>query len=80
MVFTCVDFYHAGHADELRDKLARARATVELRGGARSEEITSQRLRTEDYQGRTWVKRIGVKVDRVACAWLPKACARSWKV
>jgi hypothetical protein len=65
-----VDFYPAGQADELREKLARARATVELRGGPRSAEPSSPRLRPEDYQSRTWVTRLGVKVDRVACAWL----------
>jgi hypothetical protein len=65
-----VDFYPGGQAAELREKLARARSTVDLRGGPRLEEIVSQRLRTEEYQSRTWVTRLGVKVDRVACAWL----------
>ena len=43
---------------------ARMNPTVE------TNEPTKQTLRREDYLGRTWVTRTGIKVDRMACAWL----------
>jgi hypothetical protein len=33
-------------------------------------ENATPKLRTEEYQGRTWVTRSGIKVDRMASAWL----------
>jgi len=65
-----IDFYPADQAGSLRGELARARASLELPTGARAETVTSQRLHAADYQNRIWVTRRGVKVDRVACAWL----------
>jgi hypothetical protein len=35
-----------------------------------SREPASPKLRREEYQGRTWVTRSGIKVDRMASAWL----------
>lgn len=35
-----------------------------------SPQQTKPTLRTEEFQGRTWVTRLGIKVDRMASAWL----------
>jgi hypothetical protein len=43
---------------------ARMKRSVEPRETAKSQ------LRREEYQGRTWVTRAGIKVDRMASAWL----------
>jgi hypothetical protein len=43
---------------------ARMRPTTESRGSERST------LRAEEHRGRTWVTRAGIKVDRMASAWL----------
>jgi hypothetical protein len=36
----------------------------------RSHEKAQPKLRREEYRGRTWVTRAGIKVDRMASAWL----------
>jgi len=64
-----IDFFATGAAGALRDQLVATRLSVEQRAGTRAVSPSS-RLRVADYQGRTWVTRSGVKVDRVACAWL----------
>jgi hypothetical protein len=43
---------------------ARMKPTLESR------EPATQALRREEYRGRTWVTRSGIKVDRMASAWL----------
>ena len=64
-----IDFFPAGAGAELRQKLVDARARLERRG---TPEIPAKRvaLRREEHQRRTWITRTGVKIDRVACAWL----------
>jgi hypothetical protein len=41
-----------------------------LEPSAESRPSPSPKLRREDYRGRTWVTRSGIKVDRMASAWL----------
>jgi hypothetical protein len=63
-----VDFFSQQEAAALRDRIGLARESVERRHGSPSPKVP--RLRSEDYQGRTWVTRQGVKIDRLACTWL----------
>jgi hypothetical protein len=41
-----------------------------MKPSVESKETAKSALRREDYQGRTWVTRAGIKVDRMASAWL----------
>jgi hypothetical protein len=41
-----------------------------LKPSVESRPSKSPKLRREDYRGRTWVTRSGIKVDRMASAWL----------
>ena len=41
-----------------------------MKPSVESQEPTKPTLRREDYRGRTWVTRSGIKVDRMASAWL----------
>jgi hypothetical protein len=63
-----MDFFSQHEAVALRERIGGARTQVEQRKGARPPKAAV--LDVADYQGRTWVTREGVKVDRIACAWL----------
>lgn len=65
-----IDYFPSGVADELRGELVGLRMRLEQRTGAAAEPAASAALRVADYCGRVWVTRLGVKIDRVACAWL----------
>lgn len=60
-----VDFFHADGRDEVEalmstiDRVAESTSKAEAQSSARGE-----------LQGRTWITRAGVKVDRMASAWL----------
>ncbi len=41
-----------------------------MKPSVESHETVKSTLRREEYQGRTWVTRTGIKVDRMASAWL----------
>jgi hypothetical protein len=62
-----IDFF-GGHG---REAARRALSSVEKRR-APVEETASGRLKARDFQGRTWVTREHVGVDRMASAWLIK--------
>jgi hypothetical protein len=64
-----IDYFPNGTADELRAALGAVRTRIEQRTRA-SAPAKHVALRAADYRGRVWVTRAGVKVDRVACAWL----------
>jgi hypothetical protein len=64
-----IDFFSQHEATALREQLTKLRAQLEQRKAATVSPKTAP-LPIHDYQGRTWVTREGVKVDRVACAWL----------
>lgn len=68
-----VDFFHVAASTELRAQIASLKQALEQRGKLPT---TAPRdtYRTADYQGRTWVTRTGIKVDRMACAWLIRRC------
>jgi hypothetical protein len=63
-----IDFFSPHEGRAARARLARLREALEQRVAG----PTAPRapLRRADYEGRTWVTRAGVKVDRVASAWL----------
>jgi hypothetical protein len=64
-----IDFFSAPGGDALERLIAR----LERRAGAptgRSTEIIAPRWQRSDVQGRTWVTRKGIHVDRIASAWL----------
>lgn len=62
-----IDFFEAKGVAEVRTQLARleARLAPETKGPARGPAWD-----LADLQGRTWVTRKGLHVDRIACAWL----------
>lgn len=65
-----LDWFRAPARAEAETALMALRGHIE---GERQMDRTSQRsgaTRAADYQGRTWVTREGVKVDRIASAWL----------
>lgn len=65
-----IDYFPRGQAEELRDTLRALRARLEQRASTREEPASESVLRAADHRGRVWVTRTGVKVDRLACAWL----------
>lgn len=64
-----VDFFHVGAGAELGAQIEQLKHALEQRG-ALPDAPSRKELRVADYQGRTWVTRTGVKIDRMACAWL----------
>jgi hypothetical protein len=64
-----VDFFRVGAGSELGAQIEPLRQALEQRGPLPDAAIRKD-LRVADHQGRTWVTRIGIKVDRMACAWL----------
>jgi hypothetical protein len=63
-----IDFFLQHEARAARERLAKLRGVLEQR--VPKPETPRALLRRADFEGRTWVTRTGVKVDRVACAWL----------
>lgn len=63
-----MDFFAAAN----RDAAERALFALEARlhGSPSQGKATADRWRLEDFQGRTWVTRKGIHVDRMATAWL----------
>jgi len=59
-----IDFFAAPERDQARAALARIDPRAERGRGM------SVAYAKESYRGRTWVTRAGVKVDRIASAWL----------
>lgn len=66
-----IDFFPGGVGAQLRAQLTGLRRALDARA-SHTARPSSQTLDVENYRGRTWVTRAGVKVDRVACAWLIK--------
>jgi hypothetical protein len=64
-----VDFFRVGGGIELRTQVEQLRHALEQRRPL-PDAPTRKDLRVADYQGRIWVTRAGIKVDRMACAWL----------
>jgi hypothetical protein len=64
-----VDFFRVASGAELGAQIEQLKQALEQRGPLR-DAPTRKELRLADYQGRTWVTRTGIKVDRMACAWL----------
>lgn len=62
-----IDFFEAGGAAEVRTQLGRLEAQIAPRPPTAE---AGPAWRLEDLQGRTWVTRKGLHVDRIACAWL----------
>lgn len=65
-----IDYFPTGAAEELRAALSALRVRLERRTSASSAPAEQVVMRADDYRGRVWVTRAGVKVDRLACAWL----------
>ena len=63
-----IDFFSQLEAKATRERILKVRAALEQR--VPKAEPPRTLLRRADHEGRTWVTRSGVKVDRVACAWL----------
>jgi hypothetical protein len=68
-----VDFFHVAAGSELSSQIEQLRHALEQRGPLPDAALRKD-LRIADYQGRTWVTRAGIKVDRMACAWLIRRC------
>jgi hypothetical protein len=60
-----IDFFHAEGRDELETLMATIDRLAQQPGGSPAHQTPREQLR-----GRTWVTRKGVKVDRMASAWL----------
>jgi len=65
-----IDFFSQHEAALLRGRLKALRQGLEQRNSPVQGAERAGRLPIAEYQGRTWLTREGVKVDRVACAWL----------
>ncbi|WP_052812705.1 chromate resistance protein ChrB domain-containing protein [Desulfonatronum thioautotrophicum] len=66
-----VDFFGAPGREVVEGILAGTEKWLRLAAAGEEEgPETDTALRPEDYQGRTWVTRPGVHVDRIASAWL----------
>lgn len=70
-----IDFFHADGRDEVEALMA----TIERLPGGTDQTRPTARSRPDVLQARTWATRAGVKVDRMASAWLirrfiDKAC------
>jgi len=64
-----VDFFQAAASTELPVQIEALKQALEQRGKLATS-ARRESYRTADYQSRTWVTRSGIKVDRMACAWL----------
>ena len=62
-----IDFFDAGGAAEVRTQLGRLENRVSPKSPI-SQGHSAYSM--ADLQGRTWVTRKGMRVDRIACAWL----------
>lgn len=62
-----IDFFKAGGAAEVRTQLGRLEGHIALKPKSTKKGPT---WNLEELQGRTWVTRKGIHVDRIACAWL----------
>ncbi len=62
-----IDFFEAGGAAEVRTKISRLEAHLAPPSAAPNSRPT---WAIKDLQGRTWVTRKGLHVDRIASAWL----------
>lgn len=64
-----IDYFHAPYREEVEEAVMKIEQTIEsrLRGAAPA---PVPKPVAEDLVGRTWVTRRGVKVDRIATAWL----------
>lgn len=65
-----IDYFPSRAAEELRGALRRLRARLEQRDPGARDPAEPGLLRPAEYRRRVWVTRAGVKVDRMACAWL----------
>lgn len=61
-----IDFFEAKGGAEIRTQIGRLERLV----GPTASIPGGQTWKVEDLQGRTWVTRKGIFVDRIACAWL----------
>ena len=61
-----IDFFESSRGEELQ-RLFRTAESLESNGG---EPERKGQLRAEEYQGKTWVTRPGLEIDRVGSAWL----------
>ena len=68
-----VDFFRVGAGPELSGQIEQLRHALEQRGPLPDAPVRKD-LRIADFQGRTWITRTGIKVDRMACAWLIRRC------
>jgi hypothetical protein len=72
-----IDFFDAPGRKPVEALLKSLASRVDPKG---TEAVPAKTLRVAEYQGRTWVTRTGIHVDRMACGWLirrfidPKAC------
>ncbi|MBI1752642.1 MAG: chromate resistance protein [Acidobacteria bacterium] len=62
-----IDFFEAGGAAEVRTQINRLETHLAPKALATEDSPTWD---IKDLQGRTWVTRKGMHVDRIACAWL----------
>jgi hypothetical protein len=62
-----LDFFEAPARAHVEESLSTLEARLLPAAFTKTEEA---RLRLRDLQGRTWVTRKGIHVDRIACAWL----------
>jgi len=63
-----IDFFGAP-GREIAEALV-SRMEARMKPSVESREPVKSALRREEYRGRTWVTRTGIKVDRMASAWL----------
>jgi hypothetical protein len=68
-----VDFFRVAAGPELGTQIEQLKHALEQRGQLVDAPARTQ-LRSVDFQNRTWVTRTGIKVDRMACAWLIRRC------
>jgi hypothetical protein len=68
-----IDFFRVGSGTELGVRIEQVKQALEQRGQLR-DAPARRTLRRADFQNRTWVTRVGIKVDRMACAWLIRRC------
>lgn len=64
-----IDYFPANGSDELERLISRLE-TLARPATSSSVELPSPRWKQSDVQGRTWVTRKGIHVDRIASAWL----------
>lgn len=63
-----LDFFHAGKREDAQTLVARARERLDA--APKQAPARPTRYDTSSVRGRTWVTRTGIKVDRIASAWL----------